>query len=606
MNVHVRCQRFEGVTGSVLDSIRRMTTGIKNPLARERSRGRGVACGRWPVLACMLALAQLVSAQQSEPRSEHTLPLVMSASSRTQQGFVRIINHSNRAGTVQVHAIDDSGRRFGPIALDLEAKATVHFNSADLESGNDAKGLSGGVGDGEGDWRVELSTTLDIEPLAYIRTPDGFLTSMHDLVVESGSMRHHVPFFNPGANTSKVSRLRLVNPADASAEVVLDGLDDRGRPPAGKVRLTLPPGGARTVSAQQLESGGSGLSGRFGDGAGKWQLFVSADRPIRVMNLLSSASGHLANLSTSTVKPDLAPANQAAFDALVVGKRAVRPTVSQDHYYTDFVSPGRLREVEGSDIWTGRYTYQKTGANRGTYEVIYDDGDRCTAILLFETPTTGAAASACDDGDTDAGSWRLVDIPASSSPDLIVQSPSVSNDSPSAGQSFTLRATVRNQGRGRSAATTLRWYRSSDATTSTSDNQVGTDAVSGLAASGTSSESISLTAPSSPGTYYYGACVDSVSGESNTTNNCSSAVSVTVSGGGGDGSCTAGLVVNPGESCTYQGYTFSVSPSGQGAIAFFRSGNSINIRNSNINGVIWNFRASRNSGSNSWTIHQVD
>ena len=47
-----------------------------------------------------------------------------------------------------------------------------------------------------------------------------------------------------------------------------------------------------------------------------------------------------------------------------------------------------------------------------------------------------------------------------------------------------------------------------------------------LAASGTSAESISLTAPSTAGTYYYGACVDPVAGESDTENNCSSAMSV--------------------------------------------------------------------------------
>ena len=58
---------------------------------------------------------------------------------------------------------------------------------------------------------------------------------------------------------------------------------------------------------------------------------------------------------------------------------------------------------------------------------------------------------------------------------------------------------------------------------------MGTDAVGGLSAGATSPESISLTAPSSAGTYYYGACVDTVTGESDTTNNCSSAVSVTVS-----------------------------------------------------------------------------
>ena len=113
-------------------------------------------------------------------------------------------------------------------------------------------------------------------------------------------------------------------------------------------------------------------------------------------------------------------------------------------------------------------------------------------------------------------------------PDLVVGSPSVSNSSPVTGASFTLSATGRNQGSGPSAATTLRYYRSTDATISGTDTQVGTDAVGALAASGTSDESIDLTAPSSPGTYYYGACVDAVTGESDTSNNCSSAVTVTV------------------------------------------------------------------------------
>ena len=122
-----------------------------------------------------------------------------------------------------------------------------------------------------------------------------------------------------------------------------------------------------------------------------------------------------------------------------------------------------------------------------------------------------------------------VTVEAAAGPDLVVGAPSVSDSSPDAGASFTLSATVRNQGSGSSAATTLRYYRSTNSTISSSDAVVGTDAVGGLAASGTSAESIPLTAPSSAGTYYYGACVDSVSGESNTTNNCSSGVAVTVS-----------------------------------------------------------------------------
>ena len=121
-----------------------------------------------------------------------------------------------------------------------------------------------------------------------------------------------------------------------------------------------------------------------------------------------------------------------------------------------------------------------------------------------------------------------VEPPPQSNPDLVVESPSVNDSSPAAGASFTLSATVRNAGDGASAGTTLRYYRSTDAAIATSDTAAGTDSVAGLAASGSSSQSVDLTAPSTSGTWYYGACVDAVAGESDTANNCSASVQVTV------------------------------------------------------------------------------
>ena len=123
----------------------------------------------------------------------------------------------------------------------------------------------------------------------------------------------------------------------------------------------------------------------------------------------------------------------------------------------------------------------------------------------------------------------VTEVRAETHPDLAVGSPSVSDSSPTSGATFSLSAAVRNDGDGAAAATTLHYYRSTDATITTADTSVGTDAVGGLAAAATSSESIDLTAPSAPGTYYYGACVDAVTGESDTTNNCSTSVQVTVS-----------------------------------------------------------------------------
>ena len=118
-------------------------------------------------------------------------------------------------------------------------------------------------------------------------------------------------------------------------------------------------------------------------------------------------------------------------------------------------------------------------------------------------------------------------------PDLVVQTPSVGDATLETGATFTLSATVANRGDWQSAPTTLRYYRSTDATITTADTEVGTDDVGGLlypswAFGWSSKESIDLTAPSAVGTYYYGACSDSVTGESDTTNNCSSSVTVTV------------------------------------------------------------------------------
>ena len=115
-----------------------------------------------------------------------------------------------------------------------------------------------------------------------------------------------------------------------------------------------------------------------------------------------------------------------------------------------------------------------------------------------------------------------------SGPDLIVQSPSVSDSTLTPGQAFTLSATVQNQGDQPAAATTVRYYRSNNATITASDTQIGTNAVGELTASATQADSLALTAPTPAFTYFYGACVDPVADESNTDNNCSTAATVTV------------------------------------------------------------------------------
>ena len=246
-----------------------------------------------------------------------TVPLLPAdGNARGQQGFVRVTNHSEHRAEVAITAVDDIGMRSQLSSpLELAPWQTRHFNSRDLERGAPDKGIaSGGVGNGTGNWYLEVAPSRpEVEVLSYIRTRDGFLTSMHTQAPSYGRT-HRVAVFNPGSNRNQASRLRLINlkcpgidPCEA-ANVTIYGVDDDGmRSP--DVRLAMATGTARELTAAQLEGidHADGIEGSLGNGSGKWQLFVTADRPIQVMSLLESVSGHLTNLS--------APASRQAFAA---------------------------------------------------------------------------------------------------------------------------------------------------------------------------------------------------------------------------------------------------------------------------------------------------
>ena len=152
-----------------------------------------------------------------------------------------------------------------------------------------------------GGWRLAIeSQTLEVEALAYVRTDDGFLAGLNDVApLEDGALA--IPIFNPASNVDQVSHLRLVNPGDEEAEATVTGTDDAGLSPGSPVVLTLPAGTACMVDAAQLESGTGLACGApqdgLGDGSGRWRLAVESDKPLVAMSLLSSAGGHLANLS---------------------------------------------------------------------------------------------------------------------------------------------------------------------------------------------------------------------------------------------------------------------------------------------------------------------
>ncbi len=252
----------------------------------------------------------------------YTLPLfVTPTSTDAPTGVVRILNATDESGSVAIYAIDDAGTRFGPATLALDASAAAEFSASDLASGNALKGLPEGVGSLSGHVRLEIVTDLQIVPAAYVRAADGTMSTMHDTVravaASDGGYEYLVPIFNSPTEMTQTSSLRLINPGDAAATVMIDGRDDHGTAASGgTVQLSLAAAAAQTLTAQQLEAGDTSLAnltGQLGAGVGKWRLSVASDQPIQVVNVVSSTSGLMNNLSTTAVA-GLAPRDHAAFN----------------------------------------------------------------------------------------------------------------------------------------------------------------------------------------------------------------------------------------------------------------------------------------------------
>ena len=267
----------------------------------------------------------LLDGQTAAARLAAAVPLMLSASDSTRQGFVRVVNESGEPGGVRVFAFDDSDHAPDPIGIQLGAGQVVHFNSNDLEDGNAGKGLEGGVGGPvQGDWRLDVESDLAARVLAFVRHGDGFLTAMHDVLPRDADGRLVAHTFNPGSNMNQASKLRLVNTGTNDEYVSIEGVDDRGDV-SGAVGLRLDAGESRTLSSSDLETGdwkewfydAEGnrrfTGGRLGDGAGKWRLLIGTSGILGVraagssvvgMSLLESAGGQLTNISTMGVATD--------------------------------------------------------------------------------------------------------------------------------------------------------------------------------------------------------------------------------------------------------------------------------------------------------------
>ena len=524
-----------GLSGSLGDGIGKWR------LFLEAERGSAYATN---LLLDGSVLSSVPGGMSRGPGGLHRVPLFPSASDGAgRRGVVRVVNRSPESAQVEIDAFDATDRAYERLRLSLGGHSSEQFDSTDLEQGSSEKGLEGSTGSGEGDWWLELTSGSDIEVLSCVDAATGPLSALRGTAgVETDAGLRYEAVLLSGAG-----ELRLLNAGGAEVEVRVSGTHDTGAP-GGAAELTLAPWASRTLTREALEEGEAGLRGALGAGTGSWRLRLEADGEIDVLSLVRGAGGMLSDVSRRG-RPAGAPPRTDVIDAAVsradlrVAASASAAELSPGEAFDLAATVGNVGDREASATTLRYYRSADAVIATGDTEVGTDPVAALAAAqsiarsLSLVAPTApgtyryGACVdTVAEETNTANNCSAAVAVTVREPPrrpDLAVTA-TLSDAALEPGESFSLNAAVRNRGGAGASATTLRYRRSADATITTTDTRVGTDAVAALAASETSAESVRLTAPTTAGTYYYGACVDPVEGESNATDNCSSPVRLDV------------------------------------------------------------------------------
>ena len=161
------------------------------------------------------------------------------------------------------------------------------------------------------------------------------------------------------------------------------------------------------------------------DSAGEYRLVadisIGGERGLYSSNILTKTG-------TDPEPAGLAPADQAAFDNLAVGKQILAPDVDGSLI---FLSPGRLRENFQGESYDGDYQYVNTGDHTGTLTYTYDvtgndpNVEKSEVEFTFTSETAGTLVHTHTESGSPPQTLRLgfefVDAPVE--PDTVLRAP---------------------------------------------------------------------------------------------------------------------------------------------------------------------------------------
>ena len=104
------------------------------------------------------------------------VPVFNPGSNRTLRGLLRLVNDGAEDVSATIEGVDDAGRAGGTARVTVPAGEAVWLSAAELESGGGA--VSGSLGDGEGKWRLTVTSDAPLTVMGLVEDEAGALGNL--------------------------------------------------------------------------------------------------------------------------------------------------------------------------------------------------------------------------------------------------------------------------------------------------------------------------------------------------------------------------------------------------------------------------------------------
>ena len=244
--------------------------------------------------------ANVSAAAPRDAAGAHRVGIFNPADEAGQVSRLRVLNDGDAVAAAVITGIDDAGAPAGPVTVSLPARSAVELSAAQLEAGS-APGLTGQLGDGEGKWRLTVTSEADIRVMNLLTAPSGYLTNLS--TAPAAGAAHWTPLLPAASHATREGFVRVVNRTAEAGTVSILGYDDSGNA-HGPVSLSIGARQAVHLTSADWENGNAskGLPTGAGAGQGPWKLrFTSELEEMEVLSYIRAGDGFL------TAMHDLAP-----------------------------------------------------------------------------------------------------------------------------------------------------------------------------------------------------------------------------------------------------------------------------------------------------------